>query len=121
LKNKEGRLAPHATIYDEHGQIKVAEWLNPVGIIGVAGAVREASARTLKALKAVGVSQTVMLTGDNEGTARNIAAQTGVDRHFSKFSRKTKWRLLNGCRQKEKRSQWSVTASTTLLRWQPLM
>jgi SH3-like domain-containing protein len=29
---KEGRLAPHAIIYDEHGQIKEEEWLNPVFI-----------------------------------------------------------------------------------------
>lgn len=54
-----------------------------IGIIVVADAVRKTSEGTLQALKSVGISETVMLTGDNEGTARKIASQTGIDRYFS--------------------------------------
>ncbi|WP_436245412.1 hypothetical protein [Paenibacillus sp. LjRoot56] len=32
VKAKEGRLAPHSTIYDEHGQIKDEQWVNSVFI-----------------------------------------------------------------------------------------
>lgn len=50
-----------------------------MGIIAVADEVREASATAVAALKRAGVRRTVMLTGDNEDTARAIASRVGVD------------------------------------------
>ncbi len=55
------------------------------GIIAVADAVRETSVQTLKGLQRVGVNQVVMLTGDNEGTAKKVASQTGVTRYFAEL------------------------------------
>lgn len=49
-----------------------------VGIIAVADAIREDSAEAISRLKDMGL-KTVMLTGDNERTARAIAAEVGVD------------------------------------------
>jgi Cd2+/Zn2+-exporting ATPase len=49
------------------------------GVIAVADEVRPAAARTVARLKALGVERTVMLTGDNERTARAIAEEVGVD------------------------------------------
>lgn len=49
------------------------------GAVAVADAVREASAETLRQLKAAGVGRTVMLTGDNTSTAWSIAERVGVD------------------------------------------
>lgn len=49
------------------------------GLIAIADAVRPNAAAVVRELHAAGVSPVVMLTGDNEPTARAIAAITGVD------------------------------------------
>ncbi|GAA0291902.1 heavy metal translocating P-type ATPase [Halarchaeum salinum] len=49
------------------------------GLIAVADEVRPEAKRTLDRLRALGVEHTVMLTGDNERTARAIAEQVGLD------------------------------------------
>ena len=49
-----------------------------VGVIALADAVRETSAEAVAALHELGV-QVVMLSGDNEATAKRIAAQLGID------------------------------------------
>jgi Cu2+-exporting ATPase len=49
-----------------------------VGVLGIADAVRETSAAAVAALHQAGV-RVVMLTGDNEATARRIADQLGID------------------------------------------
>jgi Cd2+/Zn2+-exporting ATPase len=49
------------------------------GIIAVADEVRPGAARAVARLKELGVSRTVMLTGDNERTARAVAEDVGVD------------------------------------------
>jgi len=49
------------------------------GLIAVADGVRPEAARTIERLRELGVERTVMLTGDNERTARAIAASVGVD------------------------------------------
>ncbi|MBS3817478.1 MAG: copper-translocating P-type ATPase [Candidatus Thermoplasmatota archaeon] len=50
-----------------------------LGIIGIADQLKEDSKRAIKALKEQGL-EPVMLTGDNEQTARAIADQVGIDR-----------------------------------------
>ncbi|EAX46390.1 heavy metal translocating P-type ATPase [Thermosinus carboxydivorans Nor1] len=50
-----------------------------LGVIAVADAVRESSAATIAALKQAGIRHTIMLTGDNNTTARAMAARVGVD------------------------------------------
>ena len=49
-----------------------------MGIIAVADTIKEDSVDAIRALKQLGL-HTVMLTGDNERTARAVAAQAGVD------------------------------------------
>jgi len=49
-----------------------------IGVIAVADTIKEDSPQAVKELKDMGV-RVVMLTGDNERTARAIAAQAGVD------------------------------------------
>jgi Cd2+/Zn2+-exporting ATPase len=51
------------------------------GVIAVADEIRPEAKRTVTRLKQLGVSRTVMLTGDNERTARAIADQVGVDEY----------------------------------------
>jgi len=50
-----------------------------VGVIAIADEVRPAAARAVERLHDLGVAHVVMLTGDNEGTARAIAERVGVD------------------------------------------
>ncbi|WP_222919381.1 heavy metal translocating P-type ATPase [Natrinema sp. SYSU A 869] len=50
----------------------------PLGVIGVADRVRPEAMWAVSRLQAQGV-RVVMLTGDNEGTARAIAEQVGID------------------------------------------
>ena len=50
-----------------------------VGLILIADAIRPGAREALTNLKRSGVKRIVMLTGDNEATARAIAAQLGVD------------------------------------------
>lgn len=49
-----------------------------LGMITVADTVRPSSKQALVALKQAGLKHTVMLTGDNQGTAQAIAAAVGV-------------------------------------------
>ncbi len=51
---------------------------SPAGMIAVADQIREESAQAVKEMQNMGI-RVVMLTGDNERTARAIAAQAGVD------------------------------------------
>lgn len=50
-----------------------------LGAIGIADEVRPTARRTIDRLHELGVETIVMLTGDNEGTARAIADAVGVD------------------------------------------
>jgi Cu2+-exporting ATPase len=50
-----------------------------VAVVGLADAARETAAAAVTALHDLGVA-VVMLTGDNEATAKRIAAQLGIDR-----------------------------------------
>ena len=50
----------------------------PLGVIAVADVIREDSPRAVKELQGMGI-HVVMLTGDNERTAKAIGAQAGVD------------------------------------------
>ncbi|SDX61183.1 Cd2+/Zn2+-exporting ATPase [Paenibacillus sp. PDC88] len=56
-----------------------------IGVLAVADSIRETSARALRDLQSVGMKQVVMLTGDNEGTAKKVASKTGVTRFFAEL------------------------------------
>jgi Cd2+/Zn2+-exporting ATPase len=52
-----------------------------LGAIAIADEVRPASKRAVQRLRELGVERVVMLTGDNEGTARAIAEAVSVDEY----------------------------------------
>jgi Cd2+/Zn2+-exporting ATPase len=54
-----------------------------LGIIVITDALRAESREALEELKQLGIEKIVMLTGDNEGTARAIAGELGIDYYES--------------------------------------
>lgn len=52
-----------------------------LGLIAVADVLRDNSSQAIQKLRKLGIKKIVMLTGDNETTARAIAAQVGVDEY----------------------------------------
>ena len=55
-----------------------------IGIVGIADEVRPAAKRAVSNLRRLGVTP-VMLTGDNEGTARAVATELGIEEYRSEL------------------------------------
>ncbi|MEN1970115.1 heavy metal translocating P-type ATPase [Lentibacillus sp. N15] len=56
-----------------------------MGIITVADTIRTTTVKALNKLQQVGINQLVMLTGDNEGTAKVISNETKINRYFAEL------------------------------------
>ncbi|ASK64279.1 heavy metal translocating P-type ATPase [Virgibacillus phasianinus] len=56
-----------------------------MGIISVSDTIRTTTVKALNGLEQVGINQVVMLTGDNEGTAKMISSETNVNRYFAEL------------------------------------
>ena len=54
-----------------------------MGVICISDPLRPEAAAVLNGLRALGIRNTVMMTGDSERTAAAIAKQVGVDRFFA--------------------------------------
>ncbi|WP_051291516.1 heavy metal translocating P-type ATPase [Fictibacillus gelatini] len=70
-----------------------------LGLIAVSDQVRESSAYALKRLKEIGMAEIVMLTGDNEGTAKKIAKEALVNRYFAELLPEDKVAKINQLRK----------------------
>jgi Cd2+/Zn2+-exporting ATPase len=62
-----------------HTVVAVGSDNHVCGLISLADDMRQNAKDVVGQLKALGIEKVVMLTGDNEGTARSIADATGVD------------------------------------------
>ena len=62
--------------------VAVAVGGQAAGVIALADVVRESAAGTVRAFKREGI-EVALLTGDNEGTGKAVAAQVGIDRVFA--------------------------------------
>ena len=76
-----------------------------VGVYGVADRLRADSAAAVSALLGLGI-KTVMLTGDNEGTAAAIAGAAGIEQYHAGLLPEKKAELLK---------EWRKTASTAMV------
>ena len=79
-------------------------------VIALADAVRETSAAAVTALHDLGV-KAVILSGDNEATAKRLAAQLGIDTVSQKYCPRTRPPTSPHCNATCERSPWSATAS----------
>jgi heavy metal translocating P-type ATPase len=59
--------------------IVVSKDMKAVGVIAIADEIRPETARAIASLKAMGIKNITMLTGDNENVARTVAEEIGVD------------------------------------------
>lgn len=63
----------------------VAQKNQLLGIIAVADTLRPRAPEIIKRLKQMGIEQIVMLTGDNERTARSIAQEVGIEQVYAEL------------------------------------
>jgi Cd2+/Zn2+-exporting ATPase len=69
-----------AALEEEGKTVVVVAWGGRVlGAIALRDNLRPEAKRAVEALKGLGIARVVMLTGDNERTARAIAAEAGID------------------------------------------
>lgn len=96
--------AVHEYVHSEEARaqtvIYIADDKNLLGVVSIADALRPDSADLIKSLKQMGVEQVVMLTGDNELTARAIAGQLGLDAYYAALLPEDKVTRLNELREK---------------------
>ena len=67
----------------EHSHLYLAACGQLVGVICIADPLRPEARHVLRQLRAIGVTNTVMMTGDSDRTAKAIAARVGVDEYYS--------------------------------------
>ena len=71
------------TLKPEYSHLYMAASGQLVGVICIADPLRPEAAQVLNSLRALGIQNTVMMTGDSERTAAAIAKQVGVDYFFA--------------------------------------
>lgn len=93
VKNKAKDFDAKAYADDSTG-IFVAIDSQFAGVIYFSDKLRSDSRRTISELKALGVRETVMLTGDRPETAQRIAKSAGISQVFSKLLPKDKLQIV---------------------------
>lgn len=69
-----------------------------IGIFAINDPVRPDAAEILRALRKTGVRTCTMITGDDEGAARTVAAAAGLDEYISRALPEDKVAYINRCR-----------------------
>ncbi len=73
-----------------------------LGLIAIADFVRPEAAAAIADLRSLGVEHIVMLTGDNEQTAQNIAQAVGVDQVYAQLLPEDKLHIIRRLQQQYK-------------------
>ena len=63
-------------------------------VICISDPVREEAGEVLKKLKELGIKKVVMMTGDNEHTARAVASKIGIDKYYAEVLPEDKARFV---------------------------
>ena len=79
----EGEQQRFDDLRPEYSHLYMAASGRLVGVICIADPLRPEAAAVLRQLRRLGVTNTVMMTGDSERTAAAIARQVGVDHYFA--------------------------------------
>jgi len=81
-----------------HSVVMIGNDDHVCGLISVADELRPEAADAVRALKEAGIELVVMLTGDNEGTARAVAEVAGVDDYRAELLPEDKVRVVRELR-----------------------
>ncbi|AVQ98195.1 heavy metal translocating P-type ATPase [Oceanobacillus iheyensis] len=82
-----GEINPELTEIQGQGKtvVIIGTQTEILGVIAVSDTIRPTTVKALDGLKQVGINQVVMLTGDNEGTAKMISKEANVTRYFAEL------------------------------------
>ncbi|MGA2765589.1 MAG: heavy metal translocating P-type ATPase [Spirochaetia bacterium] len=99
-----GSLEQEAQGFADEGKTPLYAALDgaAAGLIAVADTVKEDSAQAIRVLRRMGI-EVVMITGDNERTARAVAKQVGIDRVLSEVLPQDKSRNVQKLQQEGKK------------------
>jgi len=73
------------------------------GVIAIADRLRSETKEAIRKLKQIGIKKVIMLTGDNEGTAKAIGTEAGVDQYFARLLPDDKVEKIKALRQENGR------------------
>ena len=79
----------------------IADQDRVIGLIGLMDKIRTSSKSTIMGLKERNI-KTIMLTGDNEGTAKAVSSKIGIDNHYSSLLPEDKVKIINDLILKDK-------------------
>lgn len=82
--------------------IFVSEGSKFLGYIVISDEIRESSKIAISKLKALGIKQTIMLTGDKDLVAENVASQVGIDKYFAELLPQDKAKIIEEIKATEK-------------------
>ncbi len=87
-----GDLSESLNRLQEEGKtaVLVASGRRLAGIIAMRDTLRESAREVFQALRHIGIQRTVMITGDNEMTARAVARELGIDEYYAELLPKDK-------------------------------
>ena len=90
-----------ASALEDAGHSLVIVWCEDhvCGLISVADSVRPEAQTTIQALKRLGVGRIVMLTGDNQRTAEQVASEVGIDEYYAELLPEDKVRVVTEMRE----------------------
>lgn len=71
-----------------------------IGIISIADVIRSDAKLLIKSLRKQGIKKLVMLTGDNNRTAKAIAAEIGLDEYYGELLPEDKVAIINDLKAK---------------------
>lgn len=89
-----GMEARFASLPDEYSHLYLGVEGYLAAVICIEDPLREEAAWVIQALKQAGISKTVMMTGDNDRTARVIAEKVGVDEYYAEVLPEDKARFV---------------------------
>jgi len=94
-------IQPLLSSLEEEGKttILIGDQEKILGVLAIADRLRFEAKEAIQRLKEIGIRQVVMLTGDNEGTAKAIAREAGVDQYFARLLPEDKVEKVKQLRQ----------------------
>lgn len=90
----EGMQSHFDAILEEYSQLYLAIEGTLAAVICIEDPLREEAPQVISRLRELGISKLVMMTGDNERTARSIAARIGVDEYYAEVLPEDKARFV---------------------------